>query len=147
MGWRGNIRNHWHENKNFFLRTIFAGLWWNVKLTCDESRQNKYELTEVLFENAELRTTSFGELSLIRHKEAMIGILEFLKENPQLLKDGANARIRYIRKVFNILGGTREIAYLDRSFFKKELYERLEQIKVIRRDEDVLNGSEIINKI
>lgn len=142
-----DIRNHWHENKNFFLRTIFAGLWWNVKLTCDESRQNKYELTEVLFENAELRTTSFGELSLIRHKEAMIGILEFLKENPQLLKDGANARIRYIRKVFNILGGTREIAYLDRNFFKKELYERLEQIKVIRRDEDVLNGSEIINKI
>lgn len=142
-----DVKNHWHENKDFFLRTIFAGFWWNVKLTCDDTRENKYELTEVLFQNAELRTTSFGELPLIRHKEAMIGILEFLKENPVLLKDGVNARIRFIRKLFNILGGTREIAYLERDFFKNELYQRLEIIRLIRKDEDVLNGSEIISQI
>lgn len=119
--------------------------WWSVYLSIDRSRENPYELTEILFKNQELRTNSFGPLTLIRHKEAMIGILEFLKEHQELLVDGMNMRAQYIRKLFNFIGGTKRLEFLSRDFFKAELEKRYDIISRKFSREDIQNNNELFN--
>lgn len=122
------IIQHWFKNAVSVFRMGIPGLWWSVKLSIDEEREDPYELTKILFKNQELRTNSFGPLALIRHKPAMQGILEFLKEHPELLGDGMNMRAVYIRKLFNNIGGYKPLAYMDKHFFKSVLERRLESI-------------------
>ena len=98
------IIDHWFKNKVSLFRMAIPSAWWSVYLSIDEKRENPYELTEILFKNQELRTNSFGPLTLIRHREAMIGILEFLLEHQELLVDGMNMRAQYIRKLFVLSG-------------------------------------------
>ena len=43
------IENHWFHNPTNFLRTTFAGLWWNVFMTVDKDREDKYELTKIMY--------------------------------------------------------------------------------------------------
>ena len=69
------IVNHWFENDVSVFRMALPSAWWSVYLSVDNERENPFELTEILFKNQELRTNSFGPLSLIRHREAMKGIL------------------------------------------------------------------------
>lgn len=128
------ILNHWHENSHF-MRTSFAGLWWHTYLTYDKRRENPYELTEVLFKSQDFRTLRFGELGLIRHRPAMIGVLEFLIENPDITQNAFDARGQYISRYFNLLGGTKQLSFMDKDYFKKKLIEikpKLEQIKSIQ---------------
>lgn len=122
------IVQHWFKNAVSVFRMGIPGLWWSVKLSIDEEREDPYELTKILFKNQELRTNSFGPLALIRHKPAMQGILEFLKEHPELLGEGMNMRAVYIRKLFNNIGGYKPLAYMDKQFFKSVLERRLESI-------------------
>ena len=128
------ILNHWHENDHF-MRTTFAGLWWHTYLTYDTTRSNPFELTEILFKSQDFRTLRFGELGLIRHRPAMIGVLEFLIENPELMETAFDARGQYISRYFNMLGGSKPLAYMDKEFFKNTLLiikPKLEQITSIR---------------
>lgn len=114
------ILNHWHEN-SYFMRTTFAGLWWHTYLTYDENRKNPYELTEVLFKNQDFRLIRFGELNLIRHRPAMQGILEYLLANPDIMSNAFGARGQYISRYFNMLGGTKDLAFMDKDYFKSVL--------------------------
>ncbi len=137
------ILNHWHENSHF-MRTTFAGLWWHTYLTYDKQRENPFELTEVLFKSQDFRTLRFGELGLIRHRPAMIGVLEFLIDNPDITQNAFDARGQYISRYFNLLGGTKQLSYMDKDYFKKKLIEikpKLEQIKSIQ---DVQNKAIVI---
>lgn len=137
------ILNHWHENSHF-MRTTFAGLWWHTYLTYDKQRENPFELTEVLFKSQDFRTLRFGELGLIRHRPAMIGVLEFLIDNPDITQNAFDARGQYISRYFNLLGGTKQLSYMNKDYFKKKLIEikpKLEQIKSIQ---DVQNKAIVI---
>ena len=144
---RNFINDHWFRHRERFFRTTFAGLWWSIKLSVDEERENRYELSEFLFKNQEFRTNSFGELPLIRHREAMIGILEFLKENPSLFDGGFNAKGRYIRHLFNIIGGFKNISSLPRVFFKDVLYKNLDKINSVHDVSEVRVNADIFNEI
>lgn len=139
------IYQHWFKNDVSIFRMALPGMWWSVKLSIDEERSNPYELTEVLFKNQELRTNSFGPLMLIRHKPAMQGILEFLKEHPDLLEDGMNMRAVYIRKLFNNIGGYRSLVYMDKDFFKKELEKRIDIISKKFTREEIQTNKELFN--
>ena len=139
------ITDHWFRNRERFFRTTFAGLWWSIYLSIDTERENPFELSEILFKNQEFRTNSFGELPLIRHREAMIGILEFLKENDYLFESGFNAKGRYIRHLFNIIGGTKNISSLKRDFFKKVLYDNIHTIELAHDVNEVKAGSSIFD--
>ena len=132
------ILNHWHENDHF-MRTTFAGLWWHTYLTYDESRTNPTELTEVLFKSQDFRTLRFGELGLIRHKPAMMGVLEFLMENPEIMQNAFDARGQYISRYFNLLGGTRPLAFMDKSYFKASLDKVKDKLLAIKSIHDVQN--------
>ena len=124
---------------------VLPSAWWSVYLSIDKSRENPYELTEILFKNQELRTNSFGPLTLIRHREAMIGILEFLKEHQELLVDGMNMRAQYIRKLFNFIGGTKRLEFMDRAFFKYELEKRYDILSGKFTREDIHNNNSLFN--
>lgn len=139
------IVNHWFENEVSLFRMAIPSGWWSVYLSIDESRENPYELTEIFFKNQELRTNSFGPLRLIRHKEAMKGILEFLKEHPYLLEDGMNMRAQYIRKLFSFIGGTKRLEFMGKDYFKNELEKRLDIISRKFTREEIQNNNELFN--
>lgn len=139
------IENHWFENEVSLFRMALPSAWWSVYLSIDEERENPYELTEILFKNQELRTNSFGPLSLIRHREAMKGILEFLKEHSFLLEDGMNMRAQYIRKLFSFIGGTKRLEFMNKDFFKAELEKRIDVLSRKFSREDIQNNNELFN--
>lgn len=132
------ILNHWHEN-NYFMRTTFAGLWWHTYLTFDEGRKNPYELTEVLFKNQDFRLLRFGELNLIRHRPAMQGILEYLLENPEVMNTSFAAKGQYISRYFNMIGGTKNLAFMDKDYFKDVLEHIKPTLMNITSIDDVQN--------
>lgn len=139
------IVNHWFENEVSQFRMALPSGWWSVYLSVDNDRANPFELTEILFKNQELRTNSFGPLTLIRHREAMKGVLEFLMEHPYLLEDGMNMRAQYIRKLFSFIGGTKRLEYLGKDFFKHELEKRLDIISRKFSRDEIQNNNELFN--
>lgn len=140
-----HIEHHWFRDKFQFMRTTFAGFWWNVRLTISPELDDKYELTRYLFKNTEFRTSSFGELPLIRYEGAMKGILKFVRDNESMFNSGFNAKARYMRHLFNILGGYKNIASLPSEFFYNILDNKKELIKDIHEAKDVKAGASIYN--
>lgn len=141
------IMQHWFKNEVSIFRQGLPGLWWSVYLSIDPERENPYELTEILFRNQELRTNSFGPLALIRHKPAMMGILEFLNEHQYLLEDGMNMRAVYIRKLFSSIGGYKRLEFMDKQFFKDELEKRLDVISRKFSRDEIQNNKELFNEM
>ncbi|WP_410220973.1 DUF6339 family protein [Pedobacter sp.] len=119
------ILEHWFLSSSAqsnLLRHALAGLWWSVFLSVDQSRgKNKYELTEILFRQLDFPTRTLGTYKLGRHREAVIGILEFIQENENLFKTKFEYKTRFITKHLNVIGGVKPITYYDRHFFKSEL--------------------------
>jgi Family of unknown function (DUF6339) len=119
------ILEHWFlgsTSQSGLLRHALAGLWWAVYLSIDENRgEKKYELTEILFRQLDFPTRTLGTYNLGRHKEAVIGILEFIQENEDLFKKKFEDKTRYITKHLNLIGGVKPISYYNRSYFKSEL--------------------------
>ena len=119
------IIDHWFVGSQGLLRNAAASAWWSVYNTIDEKRQNKYELTEMFFKNYTLRVTALGPTQLIRHREAMIGILSFLLDNPEVTKNAFEYRGQFMTKYFNRLGAVKQLAYLKRDYF----YNTCERLK------------------
>lgn len=111
------ILDHWFLGVNGLLRNAVASMWWSVHNTIDETRENKYELTEVLFKNYTLRIVAFGSTLLIRHREAMIGIMSFLADNPDVTNNALEYRGQFITKYFNRIGAAKQLAFLKRDYF------------------------------
>ncbi|MFL1011665.1 DUF6339 family protein [Flavisericum labens] len=118
------ISDHWFLDssaQSSLLRHALAGLWWSVFLSIDDSKENKYELTKILFRQLDFPTRTLGTYKLGRHKEAVLGILEFIQENEDLFKSKFEAKTRFVTKHLNVIGGVKPISYYDRYFFKSEL--------------------------
>lgn len=121
---RKYIYDHWFLDssaQSSLLRHALAGLWWSVYLSVDDSKEDKYELTKILFRQLDFPTRTLGTYKLGRHKEAVLGILEFIQENENLFKSKFEAKTRFVTKHLNIIGGVKPISYYDRNFFKSEL--------------------------
>lgn len=128
------IENHWFQGGSFSSQASLSTLWWSVYCTIDEGRgkENKYEITDALFSHVHYR--ELVGTSLFRHKEAVIGIMEFLLENSELSNSYTKWRIRYIMKYFNQLGAVKVLSYFDREFFKAELKKK-KDVLLYRRNE------------
>ncbi len=131
-----HILDHWFFGREY-IRNTLASLWWSVYCSVDEERDNPYELTEVFFKNYSFRVI-FLKI-MLRTKEGLLGILEFLKENPDVLNNNFENRGRFIAKYFNALGGSKQLSYLKRDFFKEELYKIKDIILKITDRDDVQN--------
>ena len=126
------VVNHWIQSNSSQGELIdypISGLWWSFYLTVDDEREDKYELTKVFFKNLSMRTKLLGTAKFARHKPAILGVLEFIKENnldDNSLEQAARAIVPYI----NLLGGIRPLAYFQKEWFKQKLTNRFgEQIR------------------
>lgn len=120
------ILNHFSMKSHGLIRHGLGGLWWLVHLTVDENRDNRFELTEMLFKNYTLRYVRLGVGKVIQHKEAAIGILQYLKDNEQnitSMENVANALTSY----FNKLGAVKQLTFLNRDFFYNEMNEHIDE--------------------
>lgn len=129
------ILSHWFVGSQGILRNAAAALWWGVSITVDESRDNKYELTEILFKNYTMRVNTFGSSLLIRHKEAMKGILSFLHDNPDVMEK-SEPRCLFITKYFNRLGSSKQLTYMNSDFFYDTLLKLKDKILLIDTREE-----------
>lgn len=129
------ILEHWFLKstaQSSLLRHALAGLWWAVYLSVDEKRgDKKYELTKILFRQLDFPTRTLGTERLGRHKECVIGILEFIQENKSLFKRNFEDKTRFITKHLNLLGGVKPLAYYDRVYFKNTLNKIKEKIDAV----------------
>lgn len=140
------IIDHWFVGQNGLLRNAAASAWWSVYNTVDETRDNKYELTQILFKNYTLRVSNFGSYMLIRHREAMIGILSFLKDNPDITNSNLEVRGRFITKYFNRLGAVKQLAYMKREYFYDVCKAMKDKILSVTKKENI-NNEELFNDI
>lgn len=113
------------------MRHGLSGLWWAVHLSKDEKRENKYELTKILFRQLDFPTRTLGTYRLGRHKEAVIGILEFIKNNEDLFKSNFQDKARFLTKYLNQVGGVNNLAYQNQEFFESALSSVHDKIKSI----------------
>lgn len=109
------IKNHWFVNAKH-MNGCIAGLWWNIRLTVDENRDDPYELSKVLFRSNRLR-----EYSILRSVGASRGILGFIAENKELFKEAFESKVLLIMSIFNIVSASKNLSYLPEDFFKKTL--------------------------
>lgn len=139
-----HILDHWFFG-NGYNRNTLAQLWWGVQETFDEKCiDNPYHLTEIFFRNYSFRVIWFTKM--LRTKQGLLGILDFLEENQNIIEEGFEHRGSFIAKYFNRLGGTKQISFLPREFFKKELESIKGTILAIKSRNDVsnLDASQII---
>lgn len=132
------ILEHWFiksPSQSNFLRHGIAGLWWAAYLTYDETRTNPFELTEIIWRQFAFATRDFGTLKLARHKEATIGILEYIIENEHLFLNQFEPKSRFILKYLNQIGGIKPLSYLNRNFFKNNLELVRKRIETAKRGE------------
>lgn len=50
------ILDHWFVSSQGLIRNALANLWWNIHNTIDSTREDPYELSEIVFKNYTLRT-------------------------------------------------------------------------------------------
>jgi hypothetical protein len=130
---KGYILDHWFlssSSQGNLMRHAISGLWWSVFLSIDKDRDDKYELTRVLFKNQTFRTRTFGNYRLVRHKEAAIGLLEFCLENKKSFSNFEKQH-QILTEHLNRIGGIKLISYYDRNFFKSELEKVSDSISAI----------------
>jgi len=127
------INDHWFltsSAQSNLMRHALSGLWWAVYLSIDEERGgDKYVLTKILFRILDFPTRTLGTYKLGRHKEAVMGILEFIQENDSLFRSRFEYKTRFVTKYLNFIGGAKPICYYDRSFFKDELNKIIDKIE------------------
>jgi len=104
------IRTHFfvaQQASRALSRHGIARLWWHGYLTYDETRQNPYELTNVLLKTLDITQTVL-ERSLGRNRTVRLVFLAYLLDHKELfLRSGDKARsaVRYLAKSLNLHGG------------------------------------------
>lgn len=143
-----HIQNHWFRSPYGVMRSAIMGLWWAVKGSAypidpkdetEPAHDDPYELTRVLFGNYSLRTVYFGATELFRHKEAAMGILMFLKNNPEIMNEYTENRIRFISRYFNQLGGVKLLTSQKHDYFLAECERIKPKILEAQTRDDVQN--------
>ncbi len=89
------------------LRNGVARLWWTAKVSQDPARDNPYELAAVLLSTLDI-TQQILERGIGRAPAVLMGFLEFLNRNKELLLTGGDenrVRIRRLAIFLNMHGG------------------------------------------
>ena len=130
------IKDHYFiSQQSRITRNAIAALWWWVYFSKDDERENVYELTEILFRNYSFRARWFSYFLRIRN--GLLGVLEFLLENKEILDNSFEMKGRFIANYFNRLGATRELAALPKDFFKTECYKVKDVLETIQTEADL----------
>lgn len=121
------ILEHWFlksSNPSWLLRNGISRLWWGAFLTYDKDRSDPYELTKEAFSMLDytrhLLPGTQGRSNNFRH-----ALLEFVIKNDQLFSKYKEARVRYLMRKVNFLGGYK----LFGSLTKEPLFEVFDKYK------------------
>lgn len=116
------ILDHWFLSHGL-IRHALAGLWWTVYCSYDnENPQDPYKYSDFLFSNYTLRVVRLGPSTIMRHKEAVIGIASYLMDHEKdAVSNSLEDRVNFTISHFNQMGATKQLASLDRHFFYDEL--------------------------
>lgn len=132
------ILHHYFFAKEY-SRNALASLWWSVYQTYDKERERNgkdpYELTRIFFKNYSFRVTWIKVL--FRMPNVLHGILEHLLANSEIMQSNVENRIRFICKYFNMLGASKQLSSLPKSFFVEEMERLHPTIISIRERDDV----------
>lgn len=132
------IKNHWwHSN---LMRRGLSNLWWSVKQTVHETKDNeddKYHYTKYLFTHIDFRQRRLGTSALFRHKEAVIGILDYLENNVTEYFEG---RANFIMMYFNKQATMKQLAVLKSDDFYKELESIASSINAVTKREEAADA-------
>ncbi|MEI9917363.1 MAG: DUF6339 family protein [Bacteroidota bacterium] len=101
-------------------RNGISRLWWLAHISYDSNRHDRYELTKVLFSRADLMV-GIGERAIGCNLEIVKGLLEFLKDNPQILI--SEDKTRKVIRSLNLVGGVKSLALLGKDRTKITLEE------------------------
>lgn len=125
---------HWFvktPSQQCLMRNAIAGLWWAAYLSYDKSRSDPFELTKVFFKDLDLPTRTIGTYHIGRHREAVKGILQFIKDYSDIMATHYEAKTRYIFKHFNVIGGSKPLSVFDMNYFYEECKNMIADIKRI----------------
>lgn len=112
------------ESSSGLLRHQLSGFWWSVHLSVDPDRDDPYELTKVLFWNQTLRTRTLGTYLVARHKEALIGFLEYCQEKGKESFRSFEKEHQELTSFLNLVGGVKPLAFYNRNQIKTFLVEK-----------------------
>ena len=132
------INNHFFYGFGHQIYHPLYGLWWGVKNSVDENSKDPYEYTRIFFKEYGLRITYIGRYMSFRHKEEVIGICMFIRDEEELFATSFRQRIRYIAQYLNRLGATKQLISLNREFFYNELTKLKPILSQIFTDADIL---------
>lgn len=133
-----DINNHWWCSS--LMRRGVANLWWSVKQTVDETKDNpeeKYHYTKYFLKRLDWRQRRMGASTLFRHKEAVIGILDYLEKN---VKDYFEGRANFIIMYFNKQATMKQLAVLKREDFYRELESISNSINAVKKREEAADA-------
>lgn len=100
------------EGDRALLRNSISQLWWYGHITYDASRNNKYELTEYLFQVIDF-ARQFGERAYSRNPELVKIILTILKDDLKFSPNGNRDAYRKLFRDINQAGGIKVLDFLE----------------------------------
>ncbi|KKS55646.1 MAG: hypothetical protein UV20_C0023G0006 [Candidatus Magasanikbacteria bacterium GW2011_GWA2_42_32] len=128
------IVEHWFvsgSGVSSFARHGLAMLWWGAHVTHDPERTDPFELTREFFSMLDytrtILTGTQGRNRIFTH-----ALLEFVVENPELFKSQKEAKVRFLMRKSNFLGGYKILPALSKAELKNIFNEQEQQLK----DED-----------
>ena len=98
------------------MRNSISRLWWAAKLTHDESLENPYKLTRILWSKQDLFTGIF-ERSYGTYENVVKSIVVIYDSNPHLTE----GELRMLHTGLNAVGGVKLLALLSMEDVSKEL--------------------------
>lgn len=90
------------------VRNALSRLWWAARITYDETREDPYELTKLLWETQDI-FQGLLERKYGAYPQVVKGFLEFYRRNKQLKQN----EIRTIFSGLNSIGGVKHLPLLD----------------------------------
>jgi len=107
------------------LRSGISGLWWGVYITYDTTRGKgkEYDLTKEYFSMLDYSRTLAGRA--MRCNNVAKGILEFVVSNDKVFSKNKEAKVRWMLRYINRIGGVKPLSTLS----KKHILDILESQK------------------
>lgn len=102
------------DNSSDIMRVHLPSLWWSVDLSIDESHQDKYHLTKILFWNQTLRTRTMGSYLFARKRELALGFLDYLEIRGEDNFGNFEKEHQILTEFINKTGGSKSLTFFTR---------------------------------
>lgn len=112
--------------KMMYNRNAVARLWWITSQTMDETLDNPYKYTEMLFSNTQF-DQSIMESTVSKNKVILCNLLKAICKVSAEVKEISGADIKLIMPQVNKVGGTYILDTLDADYFEELIIDVLEK--------------------